>query len=172
MRKFFMTTDRLGFSLWEEQDLPLARRLWGDPMVGKYICADGVFSESEIEARLQKEINNQQCYQVAYWPIFRRSDVAFIGCCGLRPLEIAAGKWELGEHLLPFSWRQGYALEAAKAAIDYAFRDLDASSVCAGHHPDNPASPGLLFKLDFTEIEPQYYPPTGRMHPSYILNRP
>lgn len=58
MRKFFLETERLGFSHWEEGDLPLARQLWGEAEVTRYICASGVFSPGEIEARLRTEIDN------------------------------------------------------------------------------------------------------------------
>lgn len=171
MHEEFMHTNRLFFSRWEENDLSLACQLWGNNRVTKYICASGAFSQEEIKSRLALEMKNQQNYGVAYWPIFLRNNGIFIGCCGLRPLDVPAGEWELGIHLMPEFWRQGYALEATKAVIDYAFSRLNASAVCAGHHPDNPASPGLLHSLGFTEIEPHFYAPTGLMHPSYRLSR-
>ena len=44
-RSFFLRSDRIGFSVWNEGDLPLARLLWGNPQVTRYICASGTFSE-------------------------------------------------------------------------------------------------------------------------------
>lgn len=38
-RTFFLKTDRIGFSQWEETDGDLAELLWGDPEVTRYICA-------------------------------------------------------------------------------------------------------------------------------------
>lgn len=66
MRKFFLETERLVFSHWEEGDLPLARQLWGEAEVTRYICASGVFSPGEIEARLRTEIDNNKKYGVQY----------------------------------------------------------------------------------------------------------
>ena len=52
MRKYFLKSERLGFSVWTEDDLDLARSLWGSPDVTKFICATGVFSDDEVKARL------------------------------------------------------------------------------------------------------------------------
>lgn len=46
-REFFMTTKRCGFSRWEADDIKLAKLLWGDAEVTRYICASGSFSEIE-----------------------------------------------------------------------------------------------------------------------------
>ena len=51
-RSFFLETERIGFSCWQADDLPLARVLWGDPAVSRFICAAGRFSDEEIMARL------------------------------------------------------------------------------------------------------------------------
>ena len=44
----FMQTDRIGFSTWRPDDLPLAQLLWGDPRVTKYICAGGRFDTAKL----------------------------------------------------------------------------------------------------------------------------
>ena len=73
MERFsFMETQRIIFSHWNSEDLPLARLLWGDPQVTRYICARGYFLDEEIEARLALEIQNQQNHQLQYWPIFHK----------------------------------------------------------------------------------------------------
>ena len=43
MREYFLKSERLGFSVWTEDDLDLARSLWGSPDVTKFICATGGF---------------------------------------------------------------------------------------------------------------------------------
>ena len=67
MRTCFLQTPHLYFSHWTQADLPLARSLWGDPAVARYICARGVFTEEEIRARLELEIASQQDRGVQYW---------------------------------------------------------------------------------------------------------
>lgn len=69
-REFFLKTKRIGFSKWTQNDIDLARGLWGNPDVTKYICANGTYGEDDIINRLSTEIHNESVYQVQYWPIF------------------------------------------------------------------------------------------------------
>ena len=164
-----MRTERLAFSCWDADDLPLARELWGNPDVARYICAAGVFTEGEISERLAAEVANAEAHGMQYWPVFEVDGGAFVGCCGLRPH--AEGQPEAGVHLLPAFWGRGYAREAMSAAIGWAFTDLGAESVFAGHNPANGASRRMLLSLGFEHTGDEFYAPTGLMHPSYVLCR-
>ena len=166
-RDYFLQSQRLKFSRWTREDLPLAERLWGDPDVSRYICASGVFTHEEIEARLSLEIENDRILGIQYWPVFACED-EFAGCCGLRPH--GEGEYELGIHLLPEYWHQGYASEAGRAAIGYAFGTLCGKALFAGHNPQNVRSRKVLEALGFTYIGDEFYPPTRLMHPSYRLS--
>ena len=63
----------------------------------------------------------------------------------------------------------GFGLEAAQGVLEYAFNTLKASSLFAGHNPNNSISEILLMKLNFEYTHDEHYEPTGLMHPSYIL---
>ncbi len=169
MREHFMQTERLRFGLWTKDDLPLARTLWGDPAVTRYISAAGVFSEEQIAARLALEVFNGEAYGVQYWPLFERESGELAGCCGLRPHVIYG--FELGVHLRPAFWGKGLAREACRAVIDHAFGELGAQTLFAGHNPRNERSRALLTSLGFVPIGEEYYAPTGLLHPSYVLPR-
>jgi len=169
-RSYFMQTKRIGFSVWTKKDDALALHLWGNPHVTRFICASGVFSSAEIQSRLQLEIQNRRDYRVQYWPIFSLGTQSLIGCCGLRPR--AENEYEIGFHLLPEYWGQGYASEAAKAVVSFAFNTLGAQKLFAGHHPDNTPSRNVLIKLGFSYIGELPYAPTGLLHPSYALSYP
>jgi len=166
-RTYFIKTDRIGFSKWKEEDILWAQILWGDPAVTRFICASGYFSRIDIENRLKKELENEANYQVQYWPIFELASDELIGCCGLRPY--GEKQYEIGFHLRPAFWRQGYAAEAAKAVIHYAFDILHADGLFAGHHPQNAASARVLEKLGFVYVGDEFYAPTGLHHPSYFI---
>ena len=167
MRSYFLKTDRIGFSQWGREDIDLAQLLWGNPKVTNYICASGLFDDNEILNRLNREVDNNIKYHVQYWPIFELNSNALIGCCGLKPF--AEKQYEIGFHLRPEFWGQGYALEAAKAVIEYAFAVLKAEGLFAGHNPNNIASKKVLSKLQFQYIGDEFYEPTGLFHPSYEL---
>lgn len=164
-RDFFMKTKRIGFSEWEAEDIELAKLLWGDPTVTRFICASGIFRQEEIEKRLKSEIERNSIYHVQYWPIFELASKELIGCCGLRPYKEKT--YEIGFRLRPKFWGQGVATEAATAVMEYACTSLGAERLFAGHHPDNKASQKVLGKLGFQYTGDEFYEPTGLYHPSY-----
>jgi RimJ/RimL family protein N-acetyltransferase len=94
-----------------------------------------------------------------------------IGCCGLRPYDPTKKIFEIGVHIIPKLWRNGYALEATRRVIDHAFNVLNCFALFAGHNPNNNASNKLLKKLNFNYIRDEFYAPTGLKHPSYLLTK-
>lgn len=167
---YFLASQRLGFRKWSPDDLPLARALWGNAAVTKFI--GGPFSEQQIEARLNRELETQKNHGIQYWPIFLLEDASHVGCAGLRPYAASPAVLELGVHIRPEFWRRGFAEEASRVAIAFAFSKLNASALFAGHHPENESSRRLLAKLGFQFTHEELYAPTGRLHPSYLLPRP
>lgn len=74
------------------------------------------------------------------------AEEGYAGGVGLHPREDGheLGYW-VGE---PF-WARGYASEAGRALLAYAFDKLALSHVRSGHYSDNPASGRVLHKLGF-----------------------
>lgn len=166
---YFLTSARLGFRCWGDDDLPLAMELWGDPEATRKI--GGPFTPEMVRLRLEKEISQMQEQRLQYWPIFLLDTNQHVGCAGLRPYRAEQRIYELGVHLRRAFWRQGLASEAARAVIAYAFDVLQAEALFAGHHPENEPSRQLLTRLGFVHTHDELYPPTGLMHPSYLLRR-
>lgn len=166
---YFLKSDRLSFGMWTLENQPLGFELWCDDAVTKLI--GGPFNAEQIQARLDREMHNQQTYGLQYWPIFLKSSGEFIGCCGLRPRGDDRAMCELGFHLKTAFWGKGYAFEAASCVIKYAFDELHVQSVFAGHNPANNTSKQLLEKLGFQFTHEEFYEPTGLNHPSYIMSR-
>jgi ribosomal-protein-alanine N-acetyltransferase len=162
-------TSRLTFRAWRGDDLALAMAVWGDPRLST--LAGGPFDEAQVRARLAAEIASQAEHGVSYWPMFV-ADGAHAGCCGLRPRDPARRIYELGFYLRPEHWGRGYAIEAARSVIAFAFDVLAAPALFAGHHPDNHASKKTLARLGFVYTHDELYPPTGLEHASYELRRP
>lgn len=168
MREYFLTTDRIGFSNWQRRDNDLARQLWGDPAVSRFICASGVFTEEDIARRLDVEISNLAQFGVQYFPVFALDSGDLIGCCGLRPGD-EDGVMEMGCHLRPQYWRKGFAREALTAMIGYSRDVLHVRELIVGHHPDNVASRNLIQRMGFDYTGDKFYPPTGLYHPGYRM---
>lgn len=168
MREYFLESERLSFSIWGKDDFNLAKELWGNDEVAKYISINSHFTDEEIRNRLKTELKNDKEHNVQYWPIFLNKTNQFVGCCGLRPYDIEKNIYEIGIHLLPKFWGQGFASEAINKVIEYAFNELKVDKLFAGHNPNNSASKKLLTKVGFKFIREEYYAPTGLMHPSYL----
>ena len=75
------------------------------------------------------------------------ADGAVIGGCGLNLLDGPAP--DIGYWLGVPHWGKGYATEAVRALIDYAFTELDHTAVQAGARVTNPASRRILEKCGF-----------------------
>ena len=65
---------------------------------------------------------------------------------------------EVGWALHPDAWGQGYAYEAARASMDYAFDVLGWTDVIHSIHPDNVASQRLAERLGSTNRGPGQLP--------------
>lgn len=167
---FFLTTERLGFRTWQPDDIDLAVGLWGDREVARFTYAEPP-GQVVLEERLAREISMQNEHGFQYWPIFLLDGGVHIGCCGLRPYRLEDRIHEFGVHIRPAFWRQGFAFEGGTAVIAYAFDQLGARGLFAGHNPANSASRRMLLKLGFSYSHDEFYPPTGLQHPSYLLMR-
>jgi RimJ/RimL family protein N-acetyltransferase len=167
--EWFLESPRLYWRHWRQDDLPLARALWGDARVTALIVARGALDGTQVRERLEREIMVRHEYGVQYWPLFLRDGNRFAGACGLRPYPRQPAFLEIGVHLLPDVWGHGLATEACRAVIDHAFNVLNVPGLFAGHNPHNVASRALLEKLGFTWIRDELYEPTGLLHPSYTM---
>jgi RimJ/RimL family protein N-acetyltransferase len=72
---------------------------------------------------------------------------------------------ELGYWVAVEEWGKGYATEAARALIDYAFRELGLNRVHAGVFGDNPGSQRVLEKAGMKRegVRPQHHFRIDRM---------
>jgi RimJ/RimL family protein N-acetyltransferase len=165
--KYFLRSERLGFRPWSDSDIDLALGLWGDPQVTQFI--GGPFSDEQVRERLTREIATLREHGTQYWPAFLLATGEHVGCCGVRPYRVEDRVYELGFHIRKAQWGRGYAREAARAVIGYAFEVLGATALFAGHNPANEASRHLLITLGFEYTHDEYYAPTGLYHPSYLL---
>lgn len=162
-------TPRLEFRRWSASDLDLAASLWCNPDVMRFI--GGPYTPDEVASRVERELANDARYEIQYWPLFTIENGEFAGCCGLKPHNDGVSTLEIGFQLLPDFWGAGYASEAARAVITYAFEYLHATALYAGRHPLNAASHKLLTKLGFTQIGTHYFARTAIEHPWYELRR-
>lgn len=89
--------------------------------------------------------------------------------------EVAGGEGDLGYWFERANWGQGFATEAARAVVVFAFRDVGLTRLRSGHAADNPASGNVLAKLGFRPVAATRRPSRSRghaiLHQSYVLTR-
>ena len=73
----------------------------------------------------------------------------FIGWCGLWVLA-ETDEIEVGYAIAKNHWRQGFAFEAAQAALDYGFTELNLPKIVACANPLNEGSQAVMKKLGMT----------------------
>ncbi len=74
-------------------------------------------------------------------------DNVVIGSIGLFNVDEDSEQCELGYSIGSKWWGCGYASEAAKAVIDFGFRQIEAHRIYASHHIENTASGRVLTKI-------------------------
>jgi ribosomal-protein-alanine N-acetyltransferase len=168
--EYFLSSKRLGFRIWKYSDFLLAIKLWGNDKVSKFIDSRVKLTDAQILEKLKQEIETEKSFGIQYWPIFLHKNNELVGCCGLRPYDTNKRINEIGVHILPYHWRNGFATEAIYTVMAYAFNKLKVNALFADHNPKNNSSRNLLLKLGFRYTHDEFYPPTGLNHPSYLLS--
>jgi len=148
-------TDRLVLRDWREGDL--ARFLEGTntPAVMRWL--GGVMDENRQAALVERVTGCRARNGFCFWIVERKSDGAVLGFCGLKradaPGSTVTGQFEVGWRLREDAWGQGYAKEAATAALDAAFGRFGADEVVALTVDGNAPSRGLMLRLGMRRRE-------------------
>ena len=142
-----LESERLLLRPPEEADVPALVSLIGDWDVVKNLSrAPYPYLEEharEFLARTAEERAKGASYPFA---ILRKSDDTYMGQIGLHLKE---GVFEIGYWLGKPYWKSGYATEAARKVVSFAFGALKATALIAGWFHDNPTSGHVLEKLGF-----------------------
>lgn len=75
---------------------------------------------------------------------------ALRGHVALTRINLEAREYEIGWSIHPVEWGKGYATEAARRVLAFAFTELGAHRVTAFCHADNAASERVMQKLGMT----------------------
>jgi RimJ/RimL family protein N-acetyltransferase len=123
-----------------------------DPRYLRYYPWD---DRTEADARafvgmflLQPKEQPRRRFQLA---IIRRSDASLIGNCGIRRKPDNDWEADIGYELAPDCWGQGFATEAARAMVDFGFRELGLHRISSWCIADNTASARVLERLGFRQ---------------------
>lgn len=147
-----LATDRLILRELAERDIPRVHAIEATPGVGRYLSryADtpeaaaeyvhGVIAEAQLVPRL-----------VFDFAVTVRGDDRLIGRCGIKRGDSDPRDAMLWYVFDPAVHGHGYATEAARAVVAFAFGDLRLHRVWADADPRNPASIRVMTRLGMRE---------------------
>lgn len=125
-----LETTRLIMRQWRLQDLPALAAMNADPAVMRYFPA---CMSTEQSAQMLERLCAQFASQgYGFWALQRKDSGQLIGFTGLNTVSFAAPfcpAVEIGWRLAREHWHQGYASEAARAALECAFTQLELAEV-------------------------------------------
>ena len=174
-------TDRLMLRPWRDKDRTPYAAMCTSPAVMRHL--GGPNDDREIDAALARNDKCQRDNGHCFWAIERRVDGTVLGFCGLRlvddPKRPVHDEVEIGWRLRDDAWGQGFAREAAEAALDWGWRHLTVARIVAFTVPANTASWGLMERLGMIRRrDPDFgHPAVAPSHPlhrhiPYVAERP
>ncbi|MBX2825498.1 MAG: GNAT family N-acetyltransferase [Gammaproteobacteria bacterium] len=162
-----LETDRLRLRQWIDADIEPFIALNQDKRVMRYF--PNLYSEAETRNMIslcQKSIDENGW---GFWAVDLKSTQEFIGMVGLNripddiPLDDTL---EVGWRLASPYWGKGYATEAARASLDYAFTTLNSECVVAFTAKDNHPSRRVMERLGMKKrLEGFFHPRLEQDHP-------
>lgn len=130
----------------------------------------GVQEQHEVEAGFARKAAGIAKDGYGFWHLQTKDDGLLIGQCGIASIEVEAASEELraglqiGWSIAESHWRNGYAMEAARAVIDLAFTRHGLDQIYAQTSGANVASWQMMEKLgmermrELDYIDPNYPP--------------
>ena len=146
-----LRTDRLLMRRWREADREAMAAITADPEVQRYYPAPLTRAETdEFIDRIEAEFDERGW---ALWALEVAGTGEMIGYTGLEIPGFEAHftpAVEVGWRLARGAWGHGYATEAARAAVDYGFRELGLDEIVSFTVPANARSRAVMERLGMT----------------------
>ena len=137
-------------------------RLGGSEAVTRYMLFQPHKSVEESSASIEKWLGRYEAGKCYHWAIALRETDELIGVIDLLRIDEEAESASFAYMLGEAFWGMGYGTEALTAALDFAFRKMEAESVVADHICENGASGAVMRKVGMV--------PTGVLAAKYLKN--
>jgi RimJ/RimL family protein N-acetyltransferase len=106
------------------------------------------FSDAQVQDWLDRQLERYKKCSVGYWAAVEKESGKIIGQIGLVWSELSGETvLEPGYILKKACWHKGFALEGAKACVDYAFNEVGVKNIYISIRPENIASLKIAEKL-------------------------
>lgn len=143
-----LDTERLVLRALRPDDAPTVARLAGRREIADTtISIPHPYSVEQAQEWIASHGGHQDPNQGIAVGITIKADNRLIGVVGLREIDREHSQAEMGFWIGVEWWGRGYAAEAARAVVAYAFEELKLNRVYAHHMVRNPASGRVLEKI-------------------------
>jgi RimJ/RimL family protein N-acetyltransferase len=160
-------TPRLVLRGWRAADFEAYAAMLADASVARFV--GGVLDAPGAWRQMALHTGHWALRGYGNWAVERRSDGVLLGRAGLWQPEGWPGL-EVGWMLARDAWGQGYATEAARAAISWAWTELAADRLISIVARDNPRSVRVAERLGMRRASAEAF--RGRPVWIYALDRP
>ena len=163
-----LRTDRLLLRRWREADCAPFAAINADPVVSEFLPAALTRQESDaLVSRIEADFER---HGFGLWALEVCGVAPLAGFVGLSRPRFTAHFTpcvEIGWRLSPQHWRRGYATEAARAVLDFAFKTVGLREVVSFTVPSNVRSRRVMEKIGMI------HDPDGDFdHPSLLNGHP
>ena len=165
-------TERLVLREMTRADYPaLCRVLQDEETMYAY---EGAFSDEEAQQWLDRQLARYAQYGFGLWLVLLKETGEAIGQCG-----VTVQPWD-GREVLEVGylferkhWHHGYATEAARACMRYAFETLQADEICSIIRDTNTASQNVALRngMRARETWTKHYRGVDMPHVRYVMTR-
>ncbi len=125
MSNYILETERLSLRELTMDDFEAWHQILSDKETMQYYPK--AFDEAKTRSWIKWNLENYSKYGFGLWAVILKESNQFIGDCGITMQNIHGdGNLfpETGYHIDKRFWQKGYATQAAKACLNYAFENL------------------------------------------------
>lgn len=163
-----LETERLLLRQWKPEDASLFARMNSDSKVMEYFPETlSTKKSNNLMHLIEKELQEKE---YGLWAVEVKEKCPFIGFVGLHYADFDAPFTpciEIGWRISSDHWRKGYAFEAAKKILDYAFNTLHLEEIVSFTTVKNVRSRNLMEKLGMhhNPLDDFQHPKLRKAHP-------
>lgn len=123
--------------------------IYSDPQVMRYWSNAPYAAIEQAQAKFEELDRGNRAGEFFSWAIAGNRDDAMLGTCSLFEISQPHRRASLGYALGSAYWGHGYAIEATRLAVEYAFGTLGLHRIEADVDPRNTSSLRLMGRLGF-----------------------
>lgn len=132
-------TERLALRAFKNSDLEPYYEMMAEPDITRYLMSGEPMSRHDAWRSIATLAGHWMLHGYGQWALEEKASGRFVGRCGI----IEPEGWpqqEIGWVLHKNAWGKGYATEAAKAALQYAFEEMKLDKIISLIQPGNQGS--------------------------------